>query len=181
MSCAGTISLADILTVKPKSSSQTSFTAERVHAYTAESEVPAAGRDPGGACRCLHIPGELVRTDTALGGSVTVHGHRVAVYLDARREDRGEEWDQGLAAGLLYSLCFLPLLSYGCTAPLASLGSKNHGPSGESEESWPVTPLGMGRLQGAEGDSEDGVLKVVRIVCVWSAVGDTRIGVGGWW
>ena len=90
-----------------------------------------------------------------------MHGHRVAVYLDARREDRGEEWDQGLAAGLLHSVCFLPLLSYGCTSPLASLSKKDNGSPGDLE-SWPAMPLGLRRLQRAEGDNEDGVLKVVR-------------------
>jgi hypothetical protein len=96
------------------------------------------------------------------GGSVTVHGHRVAVYLDARREERGEEWDRGLAAGLMHSICFLPILSYGYTAPLASLSDVHHGPPAEAAESWPAAPFGLRRLQGAEGDSEDGVLKVAR-------------------
>ena len=91
---------------------------------------------------------------------MTGHGHRVTVYLDPRREERGEEWDQGLAAGLLHSLCFFPLLSYGSTAPLASLGDDTSPPA--VGESWPAMPLGLRRLRGAEEDNEDGVLKAER-------------------
>jgi hypothetical protein len=94
-----------------------------------------------------------------VGGSVTANGRRVAVYLDVRREERGEEWYQGLEAGLLRSLCFLPLLSYGSTAPLAPLCDDGSPPT---RESWPATPFGLQRLQGTEEDYEDGVLQVVR-------------------
>ena len=89
-------------------------------------------------------------------------------------EERGEEWDQGLAEGLLHSLCFLPLLSYGYTAPLASLGDDvspvaaegleaggGQAMQGPIEASWPTTPLGMQRVKGAEADKEDGILKVI--------------------
>ena len=89
---------------------------------------------------------------------MTAHGQRVAVYLDARLAERGEDWDQGLAAGLLHSLCFLPLLSYGYTAPLASLGG-GAGSAGAAGEGWAETPLGLRRLLGDEDDDEDGVLK----------------------
>jgi hypothetical protein len=92
-----------------------------------------------------------------VGGSVTAHGHRVAVYLDARREGLGKEWDQGLEAGLLHSLCFFPLLSYGSTAPLASLCDDCSLPE---RKDWPMKPLGLQRLQGVEEDNEDSVLKV---------------------
>jgi hypothetical protein len=72
--------------------------------------------------------------------------------MDARREELGEECDQGLDAGLLHSLCFFPLLSYGSTAPLASLQNVKDGDA---------TPLGLQRLQGEEEDNEDSVLKVL--------------------
>ena len=90
---------------------------------------------------------------------MTAHGHRVAVFLDARREEHGEEWDRALQAGLLHSICFLPLLSYGSTAPLAYLPADGAPTAGNE---WPAAPLGLRRLHGAEEDFEDGVLKVVR-------------------
>lgn len=105
---------------------------------------------------------------------MTLHGHRVAVYLDTRREELGEEWDQGLAAGLLHSLCFVPLLSFGCTAPLAAIRQDCSLPppadvlderqgQGALAEGWPATPLGLRRMEGGEEDDEDGVLKVVSV------------------
>ena len=55
-----------------------------------------------------------------LNNTVTPGGHRVTVYWDAHRLVNGEPWEEGFALGLLNSLCFFPLLSYGATAPLAS-------------------------------------------------------------
>ena len=70
--------------------------------------------------------------------SVTPNGHRVAIYWDSRRMTKGEDWEEGLEAGMMHSLCFLPLLSYGAIAPLASL------PNSDSESSavthWPHSP-----------------------------------------
>jgi hypothetical protein len=90
--------------------------------------------------------------------SVTPHGHRVAVYWDSRRVVKGEEWDQGLAAGMQHSHVIFPLLSYGATAPMAFLPGDD--PSDlalwKDEE-----PLGLRRLEGVEEDREDGLLKVV--------------------
>ena len=45
----------------------------------------------------------------------------MAIFYDPSREVPGEDRYQSLAAGLLHSLCVVPLLSYGATAPLASL------------------------------------------------------------
>jgi hypothetical protein len=90
--------------------------------------------------------------------SVTPHGHRVAVYWDSRRVVKGEEWDQGLAAGLLHSHVILPLLSYGATAPMAFLPKDDPSdPALWKDEE----PLGLRRLEGVEEDREDGVLKVL--------------------
>ena len=88
--------------------------------------------------------------------SVTPDGHRVSVYWDTRRAVRDEEWDGSIVAGLLNSLCFLPLLSYGSTAPLAAI------PQDDAfiERGWATEPLGIQRLKGDESDHEDGVLKV---------------------
>ena len=90
--------------------------------------------------------------------SVTPHGHRVAVYWDSRRVVKGEEWDQGLTAGMQHSHVIFPLLSYGATAPMAFLPKDD--PSVlvllKDEE-----PLGLRRLEGVEEDREDCVLQVV--------------------
>ena len=48
-------------------------------------------------------------------------GHCVTVYWDAHSLVTGENWEDGHASGLLKSLCAFPLLSFGSTAPLATL------------------------------------------------------------
>ncbi len=69
---------------------------------------------------------------------------------------QGEDWEEGFANGLLRSLCFFPLLSYGSTAPLASLPA-------DAElalaAGWDEAPVGRARLRGEEGDPDDNVLK----------------------
>ena len=93
-----------------------------------------------------------------VGCSVTPHGNRVTVYWDHRRAHNvnglAPEWEGGILAGLLHSLCFFPILSYGGTAPLATI--PHDAPTG-----WATEPLGLKRLEGMESDREDGVLKVV--------------------
>jgi hypothetical protein len=73
------------------------------------------------------------------------------VYFDTRRMAGAGEWKEGLAAGLLHSLCCIPLLSYGATSPLA-----------------PSQHPGLGRLQlaGTEEDEEDVVLEELIISTV---------------
>ena len=88
---------------------------------------------------------------------MTPAGHRVTVYWDAHRLVKGEDWEEGFATGLLNSVCFLPLLSYGSTAPLATLRR-----DGENK-GWELTPVGRKRLEGAESDPEDNVLKELMI------------------
>jgi hypothetical protein len=108
------------------------------------------------------------------GRSITPRGHRVAVFFDQSREVAGEDCYQSLAAGLLRSLCIVPLLSYGATAPLAllagnaaptetatSVGGK--GGAQHEAQSWPERPFGLLRLMGEETDAEDVVLQVVRV------------------
>ena len=101
-----------------------------------------------------------------LNHTVTPGGHRVTVFWDARRPIQGEDWEEGFAIGLLNSMCILPLLSYGSTAPLAAL------PEPQSERSelismgWDERPVGRNRLQGSEFDSEDNVLKEFAIAKV---------------
>ena len=98
-----------------------------------------------------------------MGCSVTPNGHRVTVYLDQRlaqnlnTEAKGSaiERDSDISAGLLHSLCFVPVLSYGATAPLASI-------SKDAIAGWAAEPLGLARLQGKESDREDSLLKVVQ-------------------
>jgi serine/threonine protein kinase len=91
-----------------------------------------------------------------LNHSVTPGGHRVTVYWDAHRLVDGEDWEEGFATGLLNSLCFFPLLSYGSTAPLAALGPT----SAPGCEEFPV---GRRRLVGGAADAEDNVLKELLI------------------
>jgi hypothetical protein len=87
-----------------------------------------------------------------------------------RREENGDPWDNAMAVGLLHSLCFIPLLSYGSTAPLALLSG-----SQPDWNEWPETPFGRQRLQGAEEDHEDGVLKVVRAPHSFSITSSVQI------
>ena len=70
----------------------------------------------------------------------------------------GDEWDGSIVAGLLHSLCVIPLMSYGSTAPLAH---KLHNCSADSETYWETAPMGLQRLKGEESDRQDSVLKVV--------------------
>ena len=87
----------------------------------------------------------------------------MTVYLDQRlaqnlsTEAKGSaiERDSDISAGLLHSLCFVPVLSYGATAPLASMPQ-------DPIVAWAAEPLGLARLEGEESDREDSVLKVVR-------------------
>ena len=55
--------------------------------------------------------------------SHSVTGSGVVEWDGSRRIGwwQGEDWEEGFASGLLRSLCFFPLLSYGSTAPLAAL------------------------------------------------------------
>ena len=118
----------------------------------------------GEACYCAFIS-YRVASDAPLARllfdelnhSVTPGGHRVTVFWDAHRLVKGEDWEHGFATGLLNSLCFLPILSYGSTAPMATL------PKDQLFETlaqgWDATPIGRARLDGTESDSEDNVLK----------------------
>jgi hypothetical protein len=93
--------------------------------------------------------------------SVTPGGHRVAMYLDAHGgHAQGVNWDQDIADGLLHSTCYFPILSYGATAPLASCAE---GTSPNIAMGWEEAPLGLTRLDGAEHDREDALLKEMLI------------------
>ena len=94
-----------------------------------------------------------------LNHSVTLGGHRVTVYWDAHRLVKGEDWEEGFATGLLCSLCFLPLLSYGSTAPLASLPHEADKFKQSIDKGWEASPVGRTRLKGNISDPEDNVLK----------------------
>ncbi len=98
-----------------------------------------------------------------LNHSVTPGGHRVTVYWDAYRLVKGEDWEEGFASGLLKSLVFLPLLSYGFTAPLASLPNSEEGLAQIVAQGWEMAPLGRERLAGTESDPEDNCLKELLI------------------
>ena len=57
----------------------------------------------------------------ALNNTITPAGHRVIVYLDAKRLVKGEGWEEGFSLGLMNSLVALPLISSGVLLPLQSL------------------------------------------------------------
>ena len=92
-----------------------------------------------------------------LNHTVTPGGHRVTIFWDAHRLVKGEDWEEGFATGLLNSLCFFPILSYGSTAPLAAFSEKTI--ENRLAEGWEAKPMGRHRLQGTESDIEDNVLK----------------------
>ena len=98
-----------------------------------------------------------------LNHSITPGGHRVTVYWDVRRLVKGEDWEAGFASGLLNSLCFVPLLSYGFTAPLAMLPDDSDLRAQAIMKGWEEFPLGRTRLTGTEADSEDNCLKELMI------------------
>ena len=70
---------------------------------------------------------------------------------------QGEDWEEGFASGLLNSLCFFPVLTYGSTAPLAELAEDTLAESVAA--GWEERPLGRQRLRGSDLDPEDNVLK----------------------
>jgi hypothetical protein len=72
---------------------------------------------------------------------------------------QGEDWEEGFATGLLNSLCFFPLLSYGATAPLAALPDDPAALSEALAAGWDERPVGRQRLRGGMDDPEDNVLK----------------------
>ena len=63
-----------------------------------------------------------------LNNTMTPLGHRVIVYLDAKRLVKGEDWEEGFSQGLMNSLVALPLISAGVIDPLAKLtgSSEDH-------------------------------------------------------
>ena len=112
-----------------------------------------------------------------LNHSVTPGGHRVTVYLDAFRLVKGEDWAAGFASGLLHSLCFLPLLSYGFTAPLSTLQGEKYDQL--VAQGWELTPLGRQRLTGAHSDLEDNCLKELLIAGALLESKSSRAGCAG--
>ena len=98
-----------------------------------------------------------------LNHSLTPGGHRVTVYWDAHRLIKGEDWGDGFSTGLLNSLCFFPILSYGSTAPLAALPDDGPELSAMIAKGWDELPIGRKRLKGLDSDVEDNVLKELMI------------------
>ena len=74
-----------------------------------------------------------------------------------RRVLQGQDWEDGFADGLMHSLCFFPLLSYGSTAPLAEICEERLQQATAS--GWEERPVGRARLRGRHTDPEDNVLK----------------------
>jgi hypothetical protein len=79
------------------------------------------------------------------------------VYWDARCLIKGERWEDGFIHGLLHSLCFLPILSYGSTAPLAAFPPSED--AALTARGWDAQPMGRVRLRGDATDEEDNLLK----------------------
>ena len=74
---------------------------------------------------------------------------------------QGEDWEAGFASGLLNSLCFFPLLSYGATAPLAQIPSDQL--ASALAAGWDEKPVGRNRLLGTSSDHEDNMFKELLI------------------
>jgi hypothetical protein len=77
----------------------------------------------------------------------------------ARDAPQGERWEDGFLSGLLNSLCVLPLLSYGSTAPLAALPDDPDARAAALARGWDERPVGRQRLTGSDEDAGDNVLK----------------------
>jgi serine/threonine protein kinase len=78
-----------------------------------------------------------------LNHSKTPGGHRVTVYFNhctGSGHDQGSNWDEHIANGLLHSICFFPILSFGLNAPRSALG-------------------------GAEQNRENALIKEILIAC----------------
>jgi hypothetical protein len=113
-----------------------------------------------------------------LNHSLTPGGHRVTVFWDAHRLVKGEDWETGFAAGLLHSACFLPLLSFGFTAPLAAIPEEDL--VQKIAKGWDEKPLGRQRLLGSEADPEDNCLKELLIAAALLEQARSKVsGMGG--
>jgi hypothetical protein len=70
-----------------------------------------------------------------LNNTATPAGHRVIVYLDAKRLVKGEDWEEGFSLGLLNSLVALPLVSEGVLLPMTKLqGTASDKPDNVAKE-----------------------------------------------
>jgi serine/threonine protein kinase len=99
-----------------------------------------------------------------LNHSFTPGGHRMAVYLNTfslSGHVEGADWDEDIASGLLRSICYVPILSYGATAPLAQFAAEDR--TQLITMGWEEAPLGLDRLEGSEQDREDALLKEMLI------------------
>jgi hypothetical protein len=80
-----------------------------------------------------------------------------SIRVTAGAPTQGEDWEEGFASGLLNSLCFFPLLSYGATAPLAAIAQSSLQQT--LSLGWDERPAGRARLCGSASDAEDNLLK----------------------
>ena len=111
-------------------------------------------------------PAKSVRAESALRSLLRRAGSAL----------QGEDWEEGFANGLLHSLCFFPLLSYGATAPLAAI--PDGGAEAARQAGWDEKPAGRARLTGDEGDAEDNLLKELLIAV--SLLDQHGAGGDGW-
>ena len=103
--------------------------------------------------------------------SFTKDNNRVTVFYDPGRLIKGEDGlKEPVSAGLINSLCILPILSYGATAPLAAPPLEEGG--------WDAEPIPgcRWRLEGTESDPEDAVLKELMIAQALKAAGGINNG-----
>ena len=97
-----------------------------------------------------------------LNHSQTPGGHRVTVYLDSCGGHAwGTDWTDDITKGLLHSICYVPILSYGATAPMAQHvdSEKSISQLIAREETLP----GLGQLGCAAQDCEDALLQEMLI------------------
>jgi hypothetical protein len=91
-----------------------------------------------------------VKTDSAiaqilfdeLNNKTTAQGKLVTCYLDKVRLKDGEDWQKGFISGLRNSAIYIPIVSYGFTAPYHSLSTK----FGQDGDELDKTPAGKKRL-----------------------------------
>ncbi len=85
------------------------------------------------------------------------------MYLDSSaRYVQGVDWDDDITKRLLHSICYVPILFFGTTAPLTQFAK---GASTQLVAAGWEAPLGLTRLGGLEQDRKLEDAKQIACLC----------------